>query len=103
VNNLKVFRMKIDENQTFNQENMTHSHKNAAWHHLAQQTCSALSIDAQLIKSVRGHDSLESVVKALKSRDVLSAPVLDDKAHVLGVIDLTDLLTFLVKELAVTH
>jgi CBS-domain-containing membrane protein len=78
------------------------THKNGAWHHLSQKTCGDLSIDMSMIKSVRGNDSLESVVKALKSRDVLSAPVLDDKQRVLGVIDLTDLLSLLVRELAVS-
>jgi CBS domain containing-hemolysin-like protein len=82
---------------------MTSSHKNGAWRHLSQKTCGDVSIDVSMIKSVRGNDSLESVVKALKSRDVLSAPVLDDKQRVLGVIDLTDLLSLLVRELAVSE
>jgi CBS-domain-containing membrane protein len=81
----------------------TTSHKNGAWRHLSQKTCGDVSIDVSMIKSVRGNDSLESVVKALKSRDVLSAPVLDDKQRVLGVIDLTDLLSLLVRELAVSE
>jgi CBS domain-containing protein len=49
-----------------------------------------------------GRDDIEHVVKALKQRNVLSAPVLDDEKNVLGVIDLTDLLTFLVDEIGPT-
>lgn len=59
-------------------------------------------MEAALLTSVSGQDDIEHVVKALKQRNVLSAPVLDADKHVLGVIDLTDLLTFLVDEIGPT-
>lgn len=57
--------------------------------------CAKLAANGQDLLTVNINDPIESVVKKLRSRNVLSAPVLNDDNTVAGVIDLQQLVTFL--------
>jgi len=57
--------------------------------------CAKIAANGQDLLTVNVNDPIEVVVKRLRARNVLSAPVLNDDQTVAGVIDLQQLVTFL--------
>eukprot|EP01108_Squamamoeba_japonica_P010230 TRINITY_DN9894_c0_g1_i1.p2 TRINITY_DN9894_c0_g1~~TRINITY_DN9894_c0_g1_i1.p2 ORF type:complete len:465 (-),score=238.11 TRINITY_DN9894_c0_g1_i1:71-1399(-) len=68
---------------------------NPLYTHLKSSTLSDLSMPVENIETIESSESIEQAVKHLKSRNILSCPVVENGA-VIGVLDMQELLSFLV-------